>query len=161
MMHLGSIRDYIDRYDDLSLQMETLLQTHIQAELQSPNGHLKCRAIWLYGEFAPNIKSTEHLKLILELTYQSIQSEELPLQVMSATTMNKLLDKKEAKELVQPFLGALLERYLKLINETENEEIVSSLEDIVGIYKEDISPYAVDLVTNLIKQFERLQKIDQ
>ena len=80
---------------------------------------------------------------------------------MSDTTMNKLLDKKEAKELVQPFLGALLERYLKLINEIENEEIVSSLEDIVGIYKEDISPYAVDLVTNLIKQFERLQKIDQ
>lgn len=44
-------------------------------------------------------------------------------------------------------LGNLLERYLKLMNETENEEIVSSLEDIVGIYKEDISPFASELVT--------------
>ena len=112
---------------------------------------MKCRAIWLYGEFSTDVTTPEHLKHILDLTYQSIQSPQLPLQVMSATTMNKLLDKKEAKEMVRPFLGQLLERYLKLMNETESEEIVASLEDIIGIYKEDIAPYAVELVDNLIK----------
>jgi hypothetical protein len=50
-----------------------------------------------------------------------------------------------ASEFLKPALKNILEVYLKLMSEIESEELVSALEEIVKHFKEDISPYALEL----------------
>jgi len=64
---------------------------------------------------------------------------------MAATSIHKLLYNKTASEFLKPALKNILEVYLKLMSEIESEELVSALEEIVSHFKEDISPYAVEL----------------
>lgn len=40
----------------------------------------------------------------------------------------------------------ILEVFLKTINEIDSEELVSALEEIVKHFKDDIAPYALELV---------------
>ena len=47
---------------------------------------------------------------------------------MAATSLHKLFDIKGVIEFLKPALKNLLEVYLKLMNEIENEELVSGLE---------------------------------
>jgi hypothetical protein len=47
---------------------------------------------------------------------------------------------------LKPHLKQLLEAYLKTIQEIDNEELVGALEEIVKHFKDDIAPYALDLV---------------
>ena len=42
------------------------------------------------------------------------------------------------------------------MDEIDFEELVSSLEQIVGIFDSDITPYAVDLTTKLLEKFKML-----
>ena len=55
----------------------------------------------------------------------------MPVKWKAAVALNCLLEYKEAIEMLRPELNKILEIYLKLMNEIECEEIVSSLEGII------------------------------
>ena len=42
------------------------------------------------------------------------------------------------------------------MSEIESEELVSALEQIVKNFKEDISPYAIDLCQQLVTSYQKL-----
>jgi hypothetical protein len=43
----------------------------------------------------------------------------------------------------------MLKCYLSLMNEFDNEELVSAFESIMSIFADDIKPYAVDICKHL------------
>ena len=61
-----------------------------------------------------------------------------------------------AKELVKDGLGRLLQSYLNLMNELDNEELVVAFENLVATFSYRIAPFAVSIVTHLVKQYFRL-----
>lgn len=69
---------------------------------------------------------------------------------MAATCLDKFLKDEKIINFLKPALKGLLETYLKLMSEIESEELVGSLETIVKEFKEDISPYAIELCTQLV-----------
>lgn len=56
-----------------------------------------------------------------------------------------MLTNKTARDFLQPALKQILEMYLKLMNEIDSEKLVSSLETIMGKFKDDMGPYAVQV----------------
>lgn len=48
-------------------------------------------------------------------------------------------------DILKPVLGEILKNYLKIINEIDNEELVTALEELVKYFKDDIGPYAINL----------------
>ena len=70
----------------------------------------------------------------------------LPVKFHAAVAFEKILQNKYAKELGKKGLGQMLQCYLKLMSELDNEELVVAFENMVDTYHEDISPYAVDLI---------------
>ena len=44
----------------------------------------------------------------------------------------------------------MLEVYLKVMDEIDSEELVSSLETIMTIFRDDIGPYAQQIVQQLV-----------
>ena len=69
---------------------------------------------------------------------------------MAATSVHKLLYNPTASEFLKPALSQILQVYLKLMTEIESEELVSALEEIVKHFRDDISPYAVELTEQLV-----------
>lgn len=104
------------------------------------------RALWMYGEYCENLKFKDdaHLSRVVELSFRCLHSDpDLPVRLTAATSVSRLLQNDTACNLLKPHLRQILETYLKLMSEIESEELVSALEQIVTLYKDDIDPFAV------------------
>ena len=135
------------------------MRDHVLPELENPQPFLRMRAIWMYGQFCEqmNFKDNEHLKQVVAQSFRCLQSDpDLPVRLTAATSVNKLLHKDIAAELLKPHLRGILEAYLKLMQEIESEDLVNALEEIVSLYKDDIDPFAIQLTEQLVASYQRL-----
>ena len=69
----------------------------------------------------------------------------MPVRLQAATSINKLLHNEDAANFLKPALKDILEQYLKLMSEIDSEELVEALELIINHFKDDITPYALQL----------------
>ncbi len=117
------------------------------------------RALWLYGEFTRNMKfnDQDHLNKVVEYSYGClIHDTHLPVRLTAALSMTKLLQDDRACDLLKPQLRQVLEAFLSLMGEIESEELVNSLEELVSLYRDDISVFAVQLTEQLVSSYQRL-----
>ena len=56
---------------------------------------------------------------------------------------------------MKPVLNQVLEKFLQITAEMDSEKLVSSLEEIMNVYGEDIVPFANQICTQLVAQFMR------
>jgi Holliday junction resolvase RusA-like endonuclease len=61
------------------------------------------------------------------------------------------MNNENAIKLVKPHLDNILKSFLTLMNELDNEELVSSFENIMSVFEDEIQPYAVDICKHLTK----------
>ena len=59
--------------------------------------------------------------------YQCLLSEDLPVRVNAAVSLVKLLDHPAAVEFVRPGLSDVIRIYLKLIDDIDYDELITSL----------------------------------
>ena len=119
---------------------------HVFNDLENTQPFLRIRALQMYSQFCEHLKFKEegHLKKVVELTYRCLCTDkDLPVRFYAATSINKFLNIKEAETLLKPHLKAVLESFLQLMNEIESEELVSALEEIVSMFRDDIDPFAI------------------
>jgi len=74
--------------------------------------------------------------------------------------MSRFLRNNTAEQFLKPALKNILEVYLKIMGEVDNEELVSSLEEIIAVYRDDVGPYAVQIAEQLVIQYKRLIAVD-
>jgi len=60
----------------------------------------------------------------------------LPVRFQAACALEKILRNNVAMEHVKPHIEKIFSCYLLLMNELDNEELVSAFENIVSIYNE-------------------------
>jgi hypothetical protein len=64
-------------------------------------------------------------------------------KLAAAIALSHLLRNSTAEEFLKPALKSILEIYLKIISEVDSEKLVSALEEIMLVYKDDMGPFAV------------------
>lgn len=123
-----------------------MLQQHVFPEFKSPVGFLRSRALWIYGEFA-TLKYTDenHFNLTINQMYQLLFDTDLPCRLMAGISLQHYLHHDKTLVILKPALKDLLTKYLAIMNEIDNEELVCGLEEIVKRYHEDVEPFAIDL----------------
>ena len=57
--------------------------------------------------------------------------------------LSAFLKKPTAVQFLKPALKGILEVYLKIISEIDSEKLVSALEEIMLVYKDDMGPFAL------------------
>jgi hypothetical protein len=126
----------------------------VASELTGNVPFLKARACWMYGMFN-DVKFVDenHVKAAVDGLYQNLFSEDLPVRLEAALALTKFLDNKIAEEALKPVLKNLLEKYLTMMDEIDSEELVSALENLMGVFADDIGPYAVEIVQKLVTQY--------
>ena len=80
----------------------------------------------------------------------------MPVRLQAGISLPKFLVDDTAKDLLKPALKDILLRYLSTMKEIDSEELVNALEMLVKIFKNDISPYAVELTHSLVESYQRL-----
>lgn len=144
-------------------QAEMLLATHVFPEFNSEHGFLRARAAWVLKHFCElKFKNEQNLKTSLEMVRQCLCSDkELPVRVEAAVALQVLLvEQEKAKDYIQPFVKPICLELLKVIRETENDDLTSVMQRIVITFDVEVTPLAVEMMTHLAQTFAQVIEAD-
>lgn len=155
------------------------LQTHILPEFKSPIAFLRARACWVIEyctaldweqEAVPNPQNSvvaklkkkkkndgmtagEILRAVLQCLIEGLKDPALPVQAAAACSLQVLIEKEGATELLRPLLPQIVNEYFRIMEEVENESVLVALQNIVHQFGDEIAGLAPQMVQHLVKKF--------
>ena len=153
---MTSNSNYILKYSKDSF--ENLIEKIVCPEFISPCALLREQAC----NFIKNFKSHNYTNIALienitkGLSYLMQNDPILQVRFESAMALASILKQKSVKELLKGSILPLLQIYIKLMEETDLEEIMDSLQDVIQNFTEESKMYIVQLSEYLIKYFNNL-----
>lgn len=160
---IGAVAEVILKRKIYKDQAEMLLATHVFPEFTSDHGFLRARAAWVLKHFCElKFKNEQNLKTSLEMVRQCLCSDkELPVRVEAAVALQVLLvEQEKAKDYIQPFVKPICLELLKVIRETENDDLTSVMQRIVITFDQEVTPLAVEMMTHLAQTFAQVIEAD-
>nr|GLL41506.1 importin beta-like SAD2 [Ipomoea trifida] len=154
LLAIGILCDKLKQTEPYKSELERMLLQHVFPEFSSPVGHLRAKAAWVAGQYA-HIEFSDPSNFVkaLHSVVAGMRDPELPVRVDSVFALRSFIDACEDLDVIRPILPQLLDEFFKLMNEVENEDLVSTLETIVDKFGEEMAPYALGLCQNLAAAF--------
>ena len=158
-----SILYLIESNEDLVMKyskniFEDLVENYILPELQSPIELMREKSMKFILEFK-NYKYKNE-KLINSITTQIINllqnDNYLQVKIYSALVTSYLISQENTRTLLKGNIKLLLPIYLKLMEETDLEDIIECLQNIIKEFKDEAKEYIVQLSNYLIIYFNKL-----
>lgn len=155
-------------YKNYNERIEEVLMNYALPGLLSDNPLEKFRALRLYFEYSylsfdkqiGEMNNQQHLLVVGEIIFKHLEDQETVVKVSAASTLHKLIKKKQLKSEFESQLDVILNSYLNMMNEIDSEDLVTALEEIVSIFKDSIEPYSIQLCTKLEESYWRLIDVD-
>ncbi|XP_061173648.1 importin-7-like [Saccostrea echinata] len=160
---IGAVAEVLLKRKIYKDQAEMLLATHVFPEFNSEHGFLRARAAWVLKHFCElKFKNENNLKTALEMVRNSLCSDkELPVRVEAAVALQVLLvEQEKARDFIQPFVKPICLELLKVIRETENDDLTSVMQRIVITFDKEVTPLAVEMMTHLAQTFAQVIEAD-
>ena len=147
---------YVLKYSKNTI--ENFIEKVIYPEFGSPCAFLREQACSFLKEFHgynyTNKTLIENITKGLSVLMQN--DPVLQVRFESALALSSILNQKYVKELLKGNILPLLQIYIKLMDETDLEEIIDSLQDVVQNFTEESKMYIVHLSEYLNKYFNKL-----
>lgn len=138
-------------------KLEELLSGHILPAFASPSAFLRMRACWTYRKFASQVSlSAGAIATACRACLGLMMDSELPVRIAAGVSLQAFLEREddaEVRSAAAEDLPGLLNRLFTMMGEFQCEELVTTLEAVVVAFQEEIAPFAVQLVRQLIGQF--------
>ncbi len=138
--------------------IEPLIQNYIFPELSSPCGLLReqsCHLISYFGAFP--YKNNELLESIIRKLCELMSNDsQLAVKLYASLAIGSLFKKELTKKLLKGNIKNIFEIYLKLMEETDIEEIMDNMQEIVKYFTEESQQYITQLSEYLIKYFNKI-----
>lgn len=160
---VGTLNEVIMKHKMYKEQIDSLISQYVFPEFNSPLGHMRARAYWVLQCYAGiKFKSDELLITTCKFTINSILTDvELPVKVEAAIALQMLLASQEkVHRFLEPQVKDVTLELLKLIRETENDNLANVLQKIVPLYTEQLMPIAVEIIDHLSTTFLRVIETD-
>jgi len=139
--------------------IEKLIEKYIFPELTSPCGLLReqsCDFIVKFGSLSFN--KNQLLENIIKILCKLMEGDpQLSVKLYASLAIGVLFDKQITKDLLKGNIQKIFEINLKLMDETDMEEIMDNLQEIVKYFTEESQKYIVQLSNYLIKYFEKIK----
>ena len=137
-------------------QMEPMIAQYVFPEFQSPHGFLRARSCWLLQRL-DNIKFQQEQNLVTAMTLIQgalLQDDQLPVKVEAALVLSSFLASQDkAEALLQPRMAEVVQELLKIIKQTENDDLTNVMCKIVTTYTDQLTPIAADMCAQLADTF--------
>lgn len=140
-------------------QMETMIATYVFPEFQSPYGFMRARACWILQNFDEiRFKSDQNILNAMNCIQNALlNDQELPVKVEAAMALSAFLaSQNKAEKIVEPHIQPIVQELLKVIKETENDDLTNVMCKIVTTYTEQLTPIAVEMCTQLAATFQQV-----
>ncbi|XP_046688941.1 LOW QUALITY PROTEIN: importin-7-like, partial [Homalodisca vitripennis] len=161
---VGSLADILLKKALYKDQMDTLLQQYVFPEFGSARGHMRARACWVLHYFSEiRFKQEQILAEAVCLTVNALLTDtELPVKVEAAIALQMLLTNQEkSQKYVEPQIKPITLELLKIIRETENDDLTNVMQLVVMTYTEQLQPIAVEMCQHLAQTFSQVLETDE
>jgi len=145
-------------------RLEGVLVNNVLPEFSSSNGFLRARACWVVQQFAIiPFNDTNTLQQTLQCVLQCLYDDDLPVQVEAGIAIRQLLEDQEEKAniLIQPHVEELVKQILRILRDSENDELTGTISKLVQNFTEEVSSIALILVQTLAETFNSLVDSDE
>ncbi|XP_061718517.1 importin-7 isoform X2 [Cydia pomonella] len=160
---VGTLSDLLIKKKFYKEEIDSLLSQYVFPEYSNPLGYMRARACWVLHCFATiRFKSEPLLVEAVRLTVNALLNDtDLPVKVEAAIALQTLLGSQEkVHKLLEPQVKAVTTELLKVIRETENDNIASVLQKIVPLYTEQLMPMAYEITDHLATTFRKVIETD-
>jgi hypothetical protein len=183
---IGTLRKLLLNNDTLAPSLEPLLVTHVFPEFGNPIGFMRARACAIIGQFNKLewTNDSNHANAI-RLVTTALTDSNLPVKLEAAIAVSRLVNEGKSKsfdahcqpfsvtpiltffellfyfivvEFIRPQLQMILEQYFILMDEIGNEEVVTTLANLIDMFDKEIVPYALVMTRKLAHMFTELLK---
>lgn len=156
---VGAVADVLLKKDLYKDQMENMLAAYVYPNFESELGYLRARACWVLHYFADtHFQNDMNAYRALDLVQQCIMHEkDLPVKVEAAICYQALVTSQEKlQKMAEQHVRAVALELLKVIRETENEDLAHVMQKLICMYTDDLVPIAVEMTQHLAQTFEQL-----
>lgn len=160
---VGTLSDVLMKKKFYRDQIDSLITQYVFPQFQSPLGYMRARACWVLHYFASvRFKSDQILVEAVRLTTNALLTDtDLPVKIEAAMALQMLLSSHEkVHKILEPQVKAITLELLKVIRETENDNLASVLQKIVPLYTEQLMPIAVEICEHLAHTFSSVVETD-
>lgn len=160
---IGSLADVLPKKKIFKDQVESLLVQYVFPGFQSPHGHLRARSCWVLHSFNEiRIKNPENLAKIMQLSTNALLTDpDLPVKVEAAVCIQMfLVSQSDSSKFIEGQVKNITIELLKVIRETENEDLTNVLQKIVCSFTDQLVPIAVDICQHLVTTFRQVLEGD-
>lgn len=177
---IGSLGSILNKKDNYKEQMEVMLLQYVFPDFVSPHGFLRARALWLLQHFTeirwtssatnantvlppPALVGTggapSNLVLAVNASVHALlRDEAMPVKVEGALAISLFIATQEERmeEILKPQMSNLVRELVKLIQQTESDDLTNVMSKIVTAYSSHLVPIAVDIATQLALTFQQV-----
>lgn len=161
---VGTVADILLKKKMYQDQMEVMLVTHVFPEFNSSEGYMRARACWVLHHFS-EVKFKNEQNLLQALTFTQnclLNDQELPVKVEAAIALQMLISSQDkAQKHVETHVKAIALELLKIIRETENDDLTNVMQKLVCTYTEQLTPIAVEMTQHLATTFSQVLDSDE
>ncbi|KAF2859860.1 ARM repeat-containing protein [Piedraia hortae CBS 480.64] len=138
-------------------QVEYFFVRHVFPEFRSPHGFLRARACTTLERFEKlNFADGNNLVVVYRNILESMADECLPVRVAAALALQSLIRHEPIKALMQQNIPQVMQQLLKLTNEVDVDALANVMEEFVGVFAEELAPFAVALTVQLKDTYLRI-----
>ncbi|XP_001946207.1 importin-7 isoform X2 [Acyrthosiphon pisum] len=160
---LGALADVIFKKDMYKDQVGSMLYQHVFPVFQSPHGHLRARASWFIQHICEiKIDNDNIWKDLASLSTNALLTDkELPVKVQAGLAIQALLiAENKVEQLLEPRIKEITLELLKVLQQTENDDITSVVQKVIATYFDTLAPIMYDICQNLAKTFLQVLQSD-
>lgn len=161
---VGSLAEGLAKKKNYKNQMESVLMQFVFPEFQSQSGFLRARACWVVQQFSViEFKNPQILTQTIHSTMQCLTDKDLPVQVEAGIAIRHIIDNQSEKatEIIRPHVKDLVQHLLKILAESENDELTGTISKLVEDFSEEVSQIALELVQTLCHTFMSLVQSEE
>lgn len=150
--HLQILKESKNR--EYSGLIQPFITTQVIPEFASPVAFIRFRACWSIEYIdETDLKQPTILSTVLQGLLSGLRDSTLPVQAAAACSLRHLITTEGTVELLRPFVTNIVQEYFRIMDEVDNDSVLSALQVIVENFPEEIQPIACTMVDHLMRSF--------
>lgn len=138
-------------------RMEGFLEQYVLPDFRSPHGFLRARACEFLNRFADmEFKNQAVVQAAYQGVTECLFDQHLPVQVEAALALQPLVRHEIVKTALSERIPQVMRHLLALGDQIDIDAISGVMEDFVEVFSDQLTPFAVELATQMRDQFIRI-----
>ncbi|CEP12645.1 hypothetical protein [Parasitella parasitica] len=144
---------------DVADMMEPFFVTHVFPEFKSRFPYLRARACDITRHFSDlDFSNEQNLAILYQNVLACLQDPELPVRVQAALALQHMVRHESVYEAMISSLPFIMQELLNLTNKVDIDKLSNVMENFVEVFAAQLTPFAVQLCTQLCDSFLRIMK---